>query len=158
MATVVFYNEFMHIGSAWLGMELDVKQGTAKLSDENLLFLYFSPSTRAVFQQQSREGLAPVLEDNVGTGPHSTFCLCRMDDVSGQIHSIDACRMVGAMECYRKSSMKPCKPLLRMEWCQVKIRTASKTSQGSKNVANDALHVAKPTLRIPNGTRLTGSW
>ncbi|ESN93082.1 hypothetical protein HELRODRAFT_165241 [Helobdella robusta] len=44
-------------------------------------------------------GLAPVLEDNVGTGPHSTFCLCRMDDVSGQIHSIDACQMmVGAME------------------------------------------------------------
>ncbi|ESN90970.1 hypothetical protein HELRODRAFT_182442 [Helobdella robusta] len=53
----------------------------------------------AVFQQQSRRGLAPVLEDNVGTGPHSTFCLCRMDDVSGQIHSIDACQMmVGAME------------------------------------------------------------
>ncbi|ESO09777.1 hypothetical protein HELRODRAFT_183871 [Helobdella robusta] len=25
-------------------------------------------------------GLAPVLEDNVGTGPHSTFCFCRMDD------------------------------------------------------------------------------
>ncbi|ESN95088.1 hypothetical protein HELRODRAFT_179673 [Helobdella robusta] len=24
--------------------------------------------------------LAPVLEDNVGTEPHSTFCLCRMDD------------------------------------------------------------------------------
>ncbi|ESN98708.1 hypothetical protein HELRODRAFT_162161 [Helobdella robusta] len=35
---------------------------------------------RAVFQQQSRGGLAPVLEDNVGTGKHSTFCLCRMDD------------------------------------------------------------------------------
>ncbi|ESN91720.1 hypothetical protein HELRODRAFT_165787 [Helobdella robusta] len=25
-------------------------------------------------------GLAPVLEDNVGTEPHSTFCLYRMDD------------------------------------------------------------------------------
>ncbi|ESO07964.1 hypothetical protein HELRODRAFT_169679 [Helobdella robusta] len=24
--------------------------------------------------------MAPVLEDNVGTEPHSTFCLCRMDD------------------------------------------------------------------------------
>ncbi|ESO02002.1 hypothetical protein HELRODRAFT_161221 [Helobdella robusta] len=72
---------------------------TAKLSDENLLFLYLSPSTRAVFQQKPRGGPAPVLEDNVGTGPHSTFCLCRMDDVSGQIHSIDACQvMVGAME------------------------------------------------------------
>ncbi|ESO03379.1 hypothetical protein HELRODRAFT_173670 [Helobdella robusta] len=62
---------------AWLGMELDVKQG----------------------------GLATVLEDNVGTDPHSTFCLCRMDDVfliSDKIHSIDACQqmMVGAMEVH----------------------------------------------------------
>ncbi|ESN99792.1 hypothetical protein HELRODRAFT_176558 [Helobdella robusta] len=52
-------------------------------------------------------GLAPVLEDNVGTRPHSTFCLCRLDDVfsvPGQIHySIGACQMmVGAMElCQR---------------------------------------------------------
>ncbi|ESO09890.1 hypothetical protein HELRODRAFT_167708 [Helobdella robusta] len=47
----------------------------------NFLMRIFSFSIpRAVFQHQSRGGLAPVLEDNVGTGKHSTFCLCRMDD------------------------------------------------------------------------------
>ncbi|ESO11298.1 hypothetical protein HELRODRAFT_183308 [Helobdella robusta] len=30
--------------------------------------------------------LAPVLEDNIGTGRHSTFCHCRMD--SGRISSL----------------------------------------------------------------------
>ncbi|ESN91793.1 hypothetical protein HELRODRAFT_189815 [Helobdella robusta] len=54
---------------------------------------------RAVFQQQSRGGLTPVLEDNAGNGRHSSFCLCRMDDVSGKIHFLGACQMmVGAME------------------------------------------------------------
>ncbi|ESN98391.1 hypothetical protein HELRODRAFT_176851 [Helobdella robusta] len=65
---------------AWLGLKLPEEFIMEDLSDENLLFLYLSPSTRAVFQQKSRGGLAAVLEDNVGTGPHSTFCLCRMDD------------------------------------------------------------------------------
>ncbi|ESN91043.1 hypothetical protein HELRODRAFT_182392 [Helobdella robusta] len=48
---------------------------------QSFLMRIFSFSIpRAVFQQQSRGGLAPVLEDNVGTGKHSTFCLRRMDD------------------------------------------------------------------------------
>ncbi|ESN95951.1 hypothetical protein HELRODRAFT_178869 [Helobdella robusta] len=102
----------------------------APLSFLMTIFSFSIP--RAVFQQQSRGGLAPVLEDNVGTRKHSTFCLCRIDDgrisalavrltlrssdeilcadlnvvcysVSGQIHSIDACQMmIGAMECKKK--------------------------------------------------------
>ncbi|ESO13158.1 hypothetical protein HELRODRAFT_159787 [Helobdella robusta] len=60
---------------------------------------------RAVFLQQSRRGLVPDLKDNVGTGRHSSFCLCGMDDVlsvSGQNpYSIGTCQMmVGAMENY----------------------------------------------------------
>ncbi|ESO06364.1 hypothetical protein HELRODRAFT_160531 [Helobdella robusta] len=51
--------------------------GTAKLSDENLLFIFFHPTDCF---NKNLGGLAPVLEDNVGTGPHSKFCLCRMDD------------------------------------------------------------------------------
>ncbi|ESN92511.1 hypothetical protein HELRODRAFT_181386 [Helobdella robusta] len=34
-------------------------------------------------------GLAPVLEDIVGTGKHSTFCLCRMDDVNGRCNGVN---------------------------------------------------------------------
>ncbi|ESN91864.1 hypothetical protein HELRODRAFT_182042 [Helobdella robusta] len=74
----------------------------APLSFLMRIFCFSIP--RAVFQQQSRGGLAPVLEDNAGNGRHSSFCLCRMDDVfliSDQIHSIDVCQMmVSAMEVH----------------------------------------------------------
>ncbi|ESN94975.1 hypothetical protein HELRODRAFT_179815 [Helobdella robusta] len=45
----------------------DDRLRTAKLSDENLLFIF-------LYQQQSGGGLAPVLEDNVvGTGRHEDW-------------------------------------------------------------------------------------
>ncbi|ESN93704.1 hypothetical protein HELRODRAFT_180568 [Helobdella robusta] len=37
-------------------------------------------SEEFIMENVRLRGLAPVLEDNVGTGPHSTFCLCRMDE------------------------------------------------------------------------------
>ncbi|ESO07144.1 hypothetical protein HELRODRAFT_170448 [Helobdella robusta] len=46
----------------------------------SFLMRIFSFSIPRAVSQQSRGGLAPILEDDVGTGLHSTFCLCRMDD------------------------------------------------------------------------------
>ncbi|ESN91958.1 hypothetical protein HELRODRAFT_181880 [Helobdella robusta] len=43
-----------------------------------LMRIFFFSIPRAVFQQQSRGGLAPVLEDSVGTGKHSN--VGRVDD------------------------------------------------------------------------------
>ncbi|ESN93904.1 hypothetical protein HELRODRAFT_180556 [Helobdella robusta] len=60
-----------------------VRLRTAKLSDENLLFIFLH-----------QHGLC--FNNNLEEDWHQ---FCRMDDVSGQIHSIDACQMmVGAME------------------------------------------------------------
>ncbi|ESO08826.1 hypothetical protein HELRODRAFT_190628 [Helobdella robusta] len=117
----------MHIGSAWLGSAwnrmlskvFQVHLSRLKLPEEFIVddqngcdvtlrsFIRWQRMhallglklPKEFIVEDVRLRLAPVLEDNVGTGPHSTFCLCRMDDVSGQIHSIDACQMtVCAME------------------------------------------------------------
>ncbi|ESN99725.1 hypothetical protein HELRODRAFT_176485 [Helobdella robusta] len=118
----------MHIGSAWLGLESDVKQADSasqsesfegegqfstvfqvhlsrlKLPEEFIVddqngcdvtlrsfirwqrmqaLLGLKLPKEFIVEDVRLRGLAPVLEDNVGTGPHSTFCLCRMDNEVG---------------------------------------------------------------------------